>query len=76
MTSRQTVSRLPGPTDRGRLASRVEVAEYLGVPVGTLTRWAYRQIGPPYKIVGRHARYRWDDVDRWLEAQESGGGAA
>lgn len=59
-----------------RLATREEVADYLGVPRGTLTQWAYKRVGPPYKIIGRHARYRWADVERWLETQETGGGAA
>jgi excisionase family DNA binding protein len=78
MTFRQTVS---SPRDdlrqrRDRLASRAEVADYLGVPPATLDRWAYARTGPPYKIIGRHARYRWIDVDNWLAQQESGGGAA
>jgi excisionase family DNA binding protein len=58
-----------------RLASRPEVANYLGVPVATLERWAYMGTGPKYRKVGRHARYAWADVDRWLAAQESGGAA-
>lgn len=67
------------PSDRrrtDRLATRSEVAEYLGVPERTLAQWAYQSKGPSYRIVGRHARYRWADVERWLETQESGGGAA
>jgi excisionase family DNA binding protein len=59
-----------------RLASRSEVADFLGVPVATLVRWAYTRTGPPYKIIGRHARYRWADVEAWLAQKESGGGAA
>lgn len=58
------------------LASRREVSERLQVPVGTLTQWAHRGIGPRYRKVGRHARYDWRDVESWLEQQESGGGHA
>ncbi|MGH3798560.1 MAG: helix-turn-helix domain-containing protein, partial [Pseudonocardiaceae bacterium] len=47
--------------DRRPLASRGEVAAYLGVPVGTLVRWAYDGTGPPYRRVGRHTRYDWAD---------------
>lgn len=60
---------------RDRYASRKEVAEYLGVPVATLTAWAYKRGGPAYKIIGKHARYAWADVDRWVESLESGGAA-
>jgi excisionase family DNA binding protein len=59
-----------------RLATRAEVAEYLGVPSGTLTQWAHKGTGPRYTRVGRHARYRWSDVDKWLEKQSTGGTAA
>lgn len=51
------------------LATRSEVAEYLGLPVGTLTQWAHKGIGPRYLRVGRHARYEWADVTAWLETQ-------
>ncbi len=57
-----------------RLATRAEVAKYLGVPPATLTAWAYRNKGPRYRLVGRHARYDWADVRRWLDAQQQGGG--
>lgn len=52
---------------RRPLGSVGEVAEYLGVPVDTLYAWRYRGIGPRGSKVGRHVRYRWEDVDRWLD---------
>lgn len=65
---------------RQPLATRQEVAEYLGVPARTLAQWAHWRTGPAYIRVGRYARYRWTDVERWLEAQTTaasrGGGAA
>jgi hypothetical protein len=52
------------------LATRTEVAAHLKVPPATLEQWAYRRLGPRYVRVGRHARYRWADVEAWLDAQE------
>jgi excisionase family DNA binding protein len=60
---------------RRALASREEVAEYLNIPVSTLSYWAMRHEGPPYRLVGRVARYAWVEVDRWV-AEQQGGGAA
>ena len=51
------------------LASRGEVAAYLGVPATTLDQWASGGTGPAYIRVGRHARYRWSDVEDWLQTQ-------
>lgn len=52
-----------------KLLTRREVAEVLSVPVATLDNWATRGFGPAYVIVGRHARYRPSDVERWLESR-------
>lgn len=51
------------------LATPEEVAEYLGVPVDTLYAWRYRGTGPRASKVGRHLRWRWEDVETWLDAQ-------
>jgi excisionase family DNA binding protein len=45
------------------------LADYLGVPVGTVYQWRYRGVGPRGSSVGRHVRYRRRDVDAWLEQQ-------
>lgn len=55
------------PKTRTSLGTSAEVAEYLGVPEHTLAQWRYRGSGPRYIRVGRHVRYRWPDVDRWLD---------
>lgn len=73
--NRITAVDTPGRRRVDRLASRTDVAEFLGVPVATVTAWAHKRVGPPYRIVGRHARYRWNDVEAWLASQESGGAA-
>lgn len=51
------------------LATRREVAAWLGMPEATLRQWAYKGTGPKYRIVGRYARYRWSDVEAWLDEQ-------
>ncbi|MFF9480702.1 helix-turn-helix transcriptional regulator [Streptomyces sp. NPDC014733] len=56
---------------RGPLAAPAEVAAYLGVPVKTLYQWKYRGTGPNVHKVGRHLRYRWQEVDAWLDSQTS-----
>ncbi|MEV5691130.1 helix-turn-helix transcriptional regulator [Micromonospora globbae] len=54
---------------RQPLASAEEVATYLGVPVATLYQWRHRGAGPRASKVGRHLRYRWADVERYLDEQ-------
>jgi excisionase family DNA binding protein len=58
------------------LRTAPEVAAYLGVPIDTLYAWRYRQKGPRGVRVGRHLRYRQEDVDRWLEQRTAGTPAA
>ncbi|MFF7313392.1 helix-turn-helix domain-containing protein [Streptomyces sp. NPDC008137] len=55
--------------ERCALATPAEVAAYLGVPAKTLYQWKYRGTGPNVHKVGRHLRYRWSEVDAWLNAQ-------
>ena len=52
---------------REPIISAQELAEYLGVPVATIYAWRYRRQGPPGFRVGRHVRFRWSDVERWIE---------
>lgn len=58
-----------------RLLSRREVADLLRVPVPTLEHWAFKGTGPRYFRVGRHVRYRLEDVQEWLEQHAAGGGS-
>lgn len=50
-----------------KLLSVEELAELLGVPVGTIYRWNHIGTGPQAIKVGRHVRYRQTDIDRWLD---------
>ena len=53
----------------GALATVDEVAAFLRVPTKTLYRWRYAGHGPPAYRVGRHLRFRWEDVETWLAGQ-------
>lgn len=58
--------------EKQNLGTRAEVAAYLGVPVATLAQWTYRSVGPKSIKVGRHVRYRWSDVEKFLDQQTQG----
>ncbi len=45
------------------------LAAYLDIPLATLYDWRRRGIGPPGIRVGKHVRYRWPDVQSWLDKQ-------
>lgn len=54
-----------------------ELTERFGLPSKrTLDNWAYRGIGPAYLRIGRHRRYRLEDVEAYEAAQRRGGDAA
>ncbi|MET7900345.1 helix-turn-helix domain-containing protein [Streptomyces sp. NPDC005355] len=62
--------RATAPTaSRRPLATAQEIAEYCGVPLGTVYQWSSRGGGPKLIKVGRHLRARWDDVEKWLDSQ-------
>jgi len=49
------------------LMSTEDLARYLGIPVNTLYQWRHKGEGPRAIRVGRHLRFRREDVDAWLE---------
>ena len=55
-----------------------DAAQYLGISVGTLYRWAQEQPGfpQPIKIGPRTTGWRQADLDAWLDRQQEGGTAA
>jgi excisionase family DNA binding protein len=52
-----------------RLWTVEEVSYFLGVPVSTLYHWRCERQGPPSCRLGRHVRYRAEDVRAWVAAQ-------
>ena len=56
---------------KDRLWTPEDVSAYLGgVPVTTLYQWRYKGTGPKGRRVGRHLRYKPEDVRAWVEKQE------
>jgi excisionase family DNA binding protein len=54
-----------------RLWTAQEVADYFGVPLGTLYQWNSKRSGPRSIRVGKHVRYRESDIVAWLDAQDN-----
>jgi excisionase family DNA binding protein len=55
-----------------RLWTVEEVAHYLGIPVKTLYYWRCHGIGPRSARLGKHLRYRAEDVRDWVELRTTG----
>lgn len=57
--------------DAGReLMTEAELADYLQLENQALLRtWRSQKRGPAYVRVGRLIRYRWADVQEWLECR-------
>ena len=49
-----------------------DLALEVGAPVQTIYVWNHKGTGPKYVKLGRHARYRRQDVDAWLRSREAG----
>jgi excisionase family DNA binding protein len=56
----------------GDLLTLHEVAELLRVREATLRYWRHCKTGPTSYKIGRHVRYRRQDVHEWLRGQCSG----
>lgn len=56
-------------SSREPLASVAEVAAYMNVSEMTLYRMLDGNEGPPAYRIRKQVRFRWAEVDRWLEQQ-------
>ena len=52
------------------LLTEKELAERLGVSVGTIRHWRYSLQGPPVRKVGRSVRYSLIEIEQWLDDQQ------
>lgn len=46
-----------------------EVAERFNIPETSLSKWRSLKIGPPYRKLGKHIRYKPAEVKDWIERQ-------
>jgi excisionase family DNA binding protein len=51
------------------LLTSADLSAELGVPIKTLDQWAWKGGGPAFLKIGRHRRYRREDVDAWLDGR-------
>jgi excisionase family DNA binding protein len=59
--------------ERERLLNKKEIARFVGVSEGTVTRWTTRHSGPRFYRVGGVCRFSLTDVLAWLETRAQGG---
>lgn len=64
--------------DHRTLATDRDFCEYAGLTRGQSAQLRYLGTGPKFiKVTGRQIRYRWEDIEAWVEArtrQRTGGG--
>lgn len=49
-----------------------DVSKYLDVPVQTIYQWRTKKYGPPGRRMGKHVRFRPEDVVAWFESLPTG----
>ena len=55
------------PSDKARLLTPAQTAEFLGVTLHTLAEWRSQRRGPPYvKLEGRLVRYRFAELEGYI----------
>lgn len=54
-----------------RLLTPQELADYLQIPLASITAWRGRGKGPTFIKVGKHVRYSVASVQQWLREQEA-----
>ncbi len=50
-----------------------ELSAMTQIPERTFDQYAYLGSGPAYIKIGRHRRYKMEDVEAWLESKRRGG---
>ena len=54
------------------LFNNKKAAEFLGLAPETLIRWRWANQGPRYLKIGKNVRYRFDDLQAWLDGRVVG----
>jgi excisionase family DNA binding protein len=49
-----------------KLLSPSDLAELVGVPIGTIYKWNSTGTGPQVLHIGKHVRYSQAEVHRWI----------
>lgn len=58
------------PAQLRPLATDKDFARYAGISIGQVAQLRYLGTGPRFiRVTGRQIRYRWEDIEDWLEAQ-------
>lgn len=52
----------------GKLWTINDVAEFLGISIWTLYHWRTKGYGPKGRRMGKHVRYKAEDVYAWVES--------
>jgi predicted DNA-binding transcriptional regulator AlpA len=52
----------------GEVLTERQVAAYLNMSVGVLHKWRRLDKGPTFVKIGRVIRYKWKDVEAWLDS--------
>jgi hypothetical protein len=58
---------------QGHLLNDREVANFLRVSTATVRRWRLLGQGPRFRKLGSSVRYEFVDLEKWLNAQPTGG---
>jgi predicted DNA-binding transcriptional regulator AlpA len=64
--------------ERRPLATLEQITAFTGLPARSIYDQVHRGVGVgalAFKV-GRHLRWKWDEVDAWLDAQRANGGQA
>jgi excisionase family DNA binding protein len=62
----------PASPGTDHMLSPEDLAAYLAVPLATVYRWRSRGDGPASYRVGRHVRYKLQDIEDWLQGRRVG----
>lgn len=63
--------------DRRPLATLDDFCGYVGIAAQTYYNWKWQGRDlPPVRRIGRSLRFRWDDIEKWVDAQTDRGSVA